>query len=120
MNDLLAAVGATNVYDGDARARANASNGSNDVADVELGTRDAGGRGTTTASDGTVATTSTTSEDLMSTFFGDVQAVKSNMTQIRAALRALHDEHEASKRATSAEETRERQDRMNATIERRE
>ena len=117
MNDLLAAVGATNVYDGDARARANASNGSNDVADVELGTRDAGGRGTTTASDGTVATTSTTSEDLMSTFFGDVQAVKSNMTQIRAALRALHDEHEASKRATSAEETRERQDRMNATIE---
>ena len=53
----------------------------------------------------------------MSTFFGDVQAVKSNMTQIRAALRALHDEHEASKRATSAEETRERQDRMNATIE---
>ena len=127
MNDLLAAVGAPNVYDGDAGQR---------QRDVEMGSVVRGGRGfgaddadadadADSAVPATVPTTSSggghdddTAGNLMRVFFSDVQTIKSNMTSIRSALRELESEHEASKQSTRGEEMRERQERMNATIER--
>lgn len=130
MNDLLAAVGAPNVYDGDG----DAGGGRGGQRDVEMGSVVRGGNGFGDDDDAAVPTTSSsggrdaagdddgadtdTAGNLMRVFFSDVQVIKSNLTAIRSALRELEREHEASKQSTRGEEMRERQERMNATIER--
>ena len=110
MNDLLASVGGgANVYEGETRA----GGCGEETGDVEMGTTTTG----TTTTMGTTTTTTPAGEDLMATFFADVQRVKTNMGSIRASLGELFDAHEASKRSTTAEETRETRERMNETIE---
>jgi syntaxin 1B/2/3 len=56
--------------------------------------------------------------ELMRVFFDDVRAVKQNLKAIRNALIELDADREESKRSATAEEASERQERMNATIER--
>lgn len=137
MNDLLAAVGAPNVYDGDGDGDAGGGGQrgrERGQRDVEMGSVVRGGNGFGDDDDAAVPTTSSsggrdaagdddgadtdTAGDLMRVFFSDVQVIKSNLTAIRSALRELEREHEASKQSTRGEEMRERQERMNATIER--
>lgn len=134
MNDLLAAVGAPNVYDGDGDAGGGRGQ-RRQQRDVEMGSVVRGGNGfgdddddaavpTTSSSGGRDAAggddgaDTDTTGNLMRVFFSDVQVIKSNLTAIRSALRELEREHEASKQSTRGEEMRERQERMNATIER--
>ena len=61
-----------------------------ETGDVEMGTTTTTGTmGTTTSTMGT--TTTSAGEDLMATFFADVQRVKTNMGSIRASLVELFD-----------------------------
>lgn len=110
MNDLLGSV-RVNPYAGARDASA-----SNASRDVEMG--DASASASAATATATTSGRESAVDELMRAFFEDVRAVKQNMTKIRAALVELDGEHEASKRACTADEARARQERMNETIER--